>query len=179
MLVENILLNDVCLVVEKKSLDLWFYSGDFCISKKVIKSLVGQIFDYLSSDEVYINIFDRDFEKLIMLDLNDSILNFISGCDDYVFMCNFKGSIRHDHNEERDRLMEFLEIFDFEKLRPYLELTRKNSEKGGRPGYDVVLMFQILFIKAYYDLSDEKTARRIRSDDVCQCFLGISRKISV
>jgi len=165
-------LNDLRLVVEKKALDRWFYSNDFAISKKLIRSWISEIFGYLSLDTVYINIFDKNLEKLVINDLNEIIFDFISHCDDYSFMNNFKGSVRHWHNKERDRLMKFLEIFDFEQLRLILESTRKKNSKGGRPGYDVVLMYKILFIRSYYNLSDEKTARRIKSDDAIMCFLG-------
>jgi hypothetical protein len=127
----------------------------------------------LSLDEVFVNVFDKDFEKLIIKDVNDCVINFTSSFDDYVFMSNFKGSIRHVYNKERDRLMKFLEIFNYEHLRMVLGFKKKkNNEKGGRPEHDVILMFKILVLKNYYNLSDEKTASRIRSDDVYQCFLG-------
>ena len=165
------------LEIMKKAKNKWFYSSDFGISKKRMNGLISEIFDYLSQDDVYVNIYDVNFVELIMKDLNDSILNFISLFDDYEFMGNFKESIRHQPNKERDRLMELVENILFEKFRPLLDLIRNNNtEKGGRPPFDPVLMLKTNFIRVYYNLSDEKTARRIRSDDACQCFLSYPDK---
>jgi len=170
-------LNEIKPLIIEKAFNSWFYSDDFVISKKSIRTLIDEIFDHLSLNNVYVNVLDSNFERLIFNDLTESIINFIFPSKDYKFLSNFKEAIRHHDNKERDRLMEFLEIFDFEKLRPLLEMTLKNKgKKGGRPRYDVVLMYKILFIKAYYNLSDEKTARRIRSDDVCQAFLNYPKK---
>jgi len=107
-----------CLVenkveIVKKAMDRWFYSADFEISKKVVNSFINNIFAYLSRSDVYVNIFDVNFVELIMKDLNDCIMNFISFFEDYTFMSNFKGSIRHLPNKERDRLMEFAEYYTF------------------------------------------------------------------
>jgi len=164
-------------MIDKKAVEKWCCSSDFIISKKVIRACNSEIFDYLSCDDVYVNVYDCDFCKLILKDLNESILNFISLFKDYSFMSNFKGSIRHMPNKERDRLMKFAEIVDFERFMPILELTRNNSEQGGRPSYDPLLMIKIEFLRTYYDLSDEKTARRIKSDDACQCFLSYPQRI--
>lgn len=164
------------LEIVKKAKDEWFYSGDFEISKKKLSSLINEIFAYLSQDDVYVNIYDINFVELIMKDLNESILNFISPLEDYIFMSSFKSSIRHLPNKERDRLMEFAKIIPFEKFRPILELLINIGDKGGRPPYDKVLMLKINFLRVYYNLSDEKTARKIKSDDTCQCFLEYSEK---
>jgi hypothetical protein len=168
----NKFLQETKLAVEKKALNKWFYSDFGTVSKKLIYELTDQMFDYLSSNDVYVNINDVNFEKLVTKDLNESIVNFLLFYEDHVTMDNFKDSARHWSNKERDRLMEFAEIFDFEKLRPILELTKKNNGKGGRPGFDAVYMFKILVIQAYYNLSDEKTSRKIKSDEVIKCFLG-------
>jgi hypothetical protein len=167
-------LSESKLVVEKKAIDKWYCSGDFVISKKVIRSLNSEIFDYLSCNDVYVNIYDLEFAELILTDLGDSLLNFISPFDDYSFLCNFNGSLKHVSNGERDRLMAFAEIIDFESFRPILELIMNHSDQGGRPAYDPVLMIKIEFLRTYYGISDEKIARRIRSDDVLQCFLILS-----
>lgn len=172
---EDFLIENRLEIMEKAKYQ-WFYSGDVEISEKRIDASINEIFDYLSQNDVYVNIYDIDFLEIIMKDLNESIQNFIFPLEDYEFMSNFKGSIRHQPNKERDRLLEFVEIIPFEKFRIFLELNTNINNEGGRPPYDKVLMFKINFLKAYYDLSDEKTARKIKSDDAYQCFLGYPEK---
>ena len=172
-------LNENRIVVERKAVEKWCCSGDFVVSKNVIKALNSEIFDYLSLNNVYVNFNDCDFEKLVLKDLNESILNLISHFEDYTFMGNFKESIRQVHNKERDRLMKFAEIIDFEMFRPILELIINHGEQGGRPGHDPVFMIKIEFLRTYYNLSDEKIARRIKSDDALQCFLSYPWRISM
>jgi len=175
IIIEDFLIENKLEII-KKAKNKWFYSDDVEISKKMINALINEIFDYLSQNNVYVNIYDINFIELIMKDLNESIMNFIYHFEDYEFMSNFKSSIRHLPNKERDRLIEFAKIIPFEKFRPLLELSINKSDKGGRPPYDKVLMFKINFIRVYYDISDEKTARKIKSDDACQCFLGYSEE---
>ena len=47
---------------------------------------------------------------------------------------------------------------DFEIFRPLLEssLAKQAKGKGGRPPYDYVLMFKILILQRYYNLSDDR-----------------------
>ena len=47
---------------------------------------------------------------------------------------------------------------DFEMFRELLEanLTRLSEGNGGRPPYDYVLMFKIIILQRYYNLSDEQ-----------------------
>jgi hypothetical protein len=169
-------LNEMKHSVLEKTFNRWFCFDNFVFSQKTVCDLVNEIFEFLSLDDVYVNVLDTNFEKLIINDLTESLINFASPFKDYEFLSNFKRSISQLANKERDKMIEFLKIHDFEKLRPILEVVVKNKDKGGRPGYDVVFMFKVLFIKVYYDLSDEKTARRIRSDDVCRAFLNYPEK---
>jgi IS5 family transposase len=52
---------------------------------------------------------------------------------------------------------------DFEIFRQKLEqgLTKVAKGKGGRPPYDYVLMFKVLILQRYYNLSDEQTEYQI------------------
>ena len=49
----------------------------------------------------------------------------------------------------------------WEPFRPELNAARKNGDKGGRPAYDVVLMFKVLVLQALYNLPDEQTEYQI------------------
>jgi len=65
--------------------------------------------------------------------------------------------------KSRDFLERINAIVDWEEFRPILDaaLHRSAREKGGRPPFDVVLMFKILVLQALYNLSDEQTEYQI------------------
>ena len=52
---------------------------------------------------------------------------------------------------------------NFEFFRDLLEtgLFREAKGKGGRPAYDYVLMFKILILQRYYNLSDDQAEYQI------------------
>lgn len=52
-------------------------------------------------------------------------------------------------------------------------LDRKSLENGGRPPYDVVLLFKILVLQALYNLSDEQTEYQILDRLSFMRFLGL------
>lgn len=62
-----------------------------------------------------------------------------------------------------DPLERLSEGVDFEVFRSLLEdsLDKKAKGKGGRPPYDYVLMFKILILQRYYNLSDDQTEYQI------------------
>jgi hypothetical protein len=55
-----------------------------------------------------------------------------------------------------------LAAVDWESFRPLLAVLRKPQPNGGRPPFDVVLMFKIIVLKFQYNLSDEMTEFFIR-----------------
>jgi len=66
-------------------------------------------------------------------------------------------------------------LIEWEMFRPILSKVRepKDPANGGRPPFDVVLMFKILVIKKMYNLSDEQTERQIRDRISFRAFLGL------
>ncbi|GHT19117.1 hypothetical protein FACS1894189_7750 [Planctomycetales bacterium] len=46
---------------------------------------------------------------------------------------------------------------DWEAFRPAPSVLRKPQPNGGRPPFDVVLMFKIIVLKSQYNLSDDMT----------------------
>ena len=66
-------------------------------------------------------------------------------------------------------------MVDFELFRPDLEaaLGYSDGAKGGRPPYDLVLMFKILVIQAQNGLSDDKAEFLINDRLSFMCFLGL------
>ena len=65
---------------------------------------------------------------------------------------------------------------DFEMFRTILEekLTPVSLGNGGRPPYDYVLMFKILILQRYYNLSDEQTEYQINDRMSFMRFLDLT-----
>ena len=65
---------------------------------------------------------------------------------------------------------------DFEFFRDLLEnrLSTVSKGKGGRPPYDYVLMFKILILQRYYNLSDDQTEYQINDRMSFMRFLNLT-----
>ena len=74
-----------------------------------------------------------------------------------------------------DTLEKLNDFIPWEEFRVKLEVIRKcNSEKGGRPGFDVVLMMKILVLQSIYNLSDDATEYLICDRLSFMRFLGLT-----
>ncbi len=61
-----------------------------------------------------------------------------------------------------DKLVDIGGRLNWEGFRPPLEaMYRNNTECGGRPNLDVIVMLKSLFIQQLYSLSDEQLEREI------------------
>jgi IS5 family transposase len=68
-------------------------------------------------------------------------------------------------------------VIDFEMFRPELELALLNHDKKSNAGakpYDVVMMFKIILLKRFYNLSDEQAEYQINDRLSFKEFLGLS-----
>jgi len=65
---------------------------------------------------------------------------------------------------------------DFEMFRTFLEdkLSKEPQGNGGRPPYDYVLMFKIMILQRYYNLSDEQAEYQINDRMSFMRFLNLS-----
>ncbi len=74
-----------------------------------------------------------------------------------------------------DPLEELAQIIEFEPFRYRLNkaLKRSDGSKGGRPAYDVIVMFKVLVLQALYSFSDEQAEFFIRDRLSFMRFLGI------
>jgi len=65
---------------------------------------------------------------------------------------------------------------DFEMFREFLEdrLTKEPEGKGGRPPYDYVMMFKIMILQRYYNLSDDQVEFQINDRMSFMRFLNLS-----
>jgi len=75
-----------------------------------------------------------------------------------------------------DPLEDLKKGVDFEMFRDILErrLTKVSKGKGGRPPYDYVLMFKILILQRYYNLSDEQLEYQINDRMSFMRFLDLT-----
>ena len=61
-----------------------------------------------------------------------------------------------------DRLAEMKKIIDWESLRPLLkDMFINDTDKGGRPNVDEILMVKVLFLQSIYNLVDESMEREL------------------
>jgi IS5 family transposase len=65
---------------------------------------------------------------------------------------------------------------DFEFFREHLEasLSKLSKGKGGRPPYDYIMMFKILILQRYYNLSDDQTEYQINDRMSFMRFLNLT-----
>jgi len=65
---------------------------------------------------------------------------------------------------------------DWEMFRPTLEtlILKQGKGPGGRPRHDLVMMFKILVLQRYYNLSDEQAEFQINDRLSFQKFLGMT-----
>ena len=77
--------------------------------------------------------------------------------------------------EANDPLVRLKERVRWEQFRPVLEgvLKREGKGKGGRPPFDYVMMFKILILQRYYNLSDDRTEFQILDRLSFMRFLGL------
>lgn len=75
-----------------------------------------------------------------------------------------------------DPLVKLNEHVDFEKFRKVLEekLSKEAKGKGGRPPYDYVLLFKILILQRYYNLSDDQIEYQINDRMSFMRFLDLT-----
>ena len=75
-----------------------------------------------------------------------------------------------------DPLPKLERTVDWEAFRPVLQSAYKQSDpsKGGCPPYDAVLMFKILILQHFYNLSDDQTEFQIRDRYSFCRFLNLS-----
>ena len=77
-----------------------------------------------------------------------------------------------------DRLAEMDKMIDWEGFRSILsDLYRNDSECGGRPNFDPILMLKVLFLQSLYNLVDKSVEREMHNRIDFMNFLGFPEKI--
>jgi IS5 family transposase len=75
-----------------------------------------------------------------------------------------------------DPLVKLDENIDFELFRELIEkgLAKESKGKGGRPPYDYILLFKILILQRYYNLSDDQIEYQINDRMSFMRFLNLT-----
>lgn len=78
-------------------------------------------------------------------------------------------------SEQGDPLLRLSRVIDWEGFRPLLDQMLKTDSKGkgGRPPFDYVMMFKVLVLQRYYNLSDDQTEYQILDRMSFMRFLGL------
>lgn len=78
-------------------------------------------------------------------------------------------------SELGDQLGKLNKVIDWEIFRPLLNKVFKKTPKGagGRPAFDYVMMFKILILQRFYNLSDDQTEYQINDRISFMRFLGL------
>ena len=84
-------------------------------------------------------------------------------------------------SSKKDPLERLNKYIDWEIFRPELNkvFEKEHQGAGGRPPYDYVLMFKILILQRYYNISDEQTEYQILDRLSFMRFLGLGLKDKV
>ena len=88
----------------------------------------------------------------------------------------FAEEIQLDRLSKLGDSLEKLKVINFEDFRPTLEKAFHKDRKSnaGRPAFDVVMMFKILVLQRFFNLSDDQTEFQIMDRISFQRFIGIS-----
>ena len=71
--------------------------------------------------------------------------------------------VEYQKFKPKNKLEEIDKIIDWESLRPVLkDLYNNDTEKGGRPNIDEIVMIKSLFLQAIYNISDEALESELR-----------------
>lgn len=82
---------------------------------------------------------------------------------------------REELKKHKDPLKRLNSVVKWEMFRPVMETALHEDAKGpgGRPAFDVILMFKILVLQRVYGLSDEQAEFQIKDRLSFQDFLGL------
>lgn len=82
------------------------------------------------------------------------------------------------NQKSRNRLLQISDFVDWGHIRLILdEMYDNKSERGGRPNFDVILMFKILALEEWYGLNDLEVERQIADRVSFMGFLGFPASV--
>lgn len=77
-----------------------------------------------------------------------------------------------------DRLAEVDSLINWEAFRPIIgDMYKNNTEKGGRPNIDEVVMFKLLVLQEWHGLSDPELERQVTDRISFRKFIGFPKSV--
>lgn len=77
-----------------------------------------------------------------------------------------------------DHLSDLEPLIEWEAFRPiFQDFYRNNSDKGGRPNIDPVVMVKLLVLQSLYNLSDPELERQVTDRISFRKFIGFTAQI--
>lgn len=86
----------------------------------------------------------------------------------------WEGLLPHDHE-----LIRIKKSFDYSEIEAELRKGYKDSGEGGRPAFPPLLLFLMLFLEYYDNLSDYEVSERTRYNALYRYFVGLSLEETV
>ena len=77
-----------------------------------------------------------------------------------------------------DRLAEVDSLINWEEFRPIIgNMYKNNTEKGGRPNIDEIVMFKLLVLQQWHGLSDPELERQVTDRISFRKFIGFPKSV--
>jgi len=148
----------------------------FNIDFNEVRQIVNQSFDILKNQGLKFNIHLSVFRKIFVKDLELICFKIEKGekIEEFDSILSLN-TMNHD-NKEFSELEKHREILNSEKYREILESMYNYGGKGNS-NVDVVLNFNILYLQAKYNLSDEQVLKDIHDRESFKFFLDYPEKL--
>jgi len=159
-----------------RKLDKWNLKGKFRGVYEKIILIINQSCDDLVKEGLMFNINLSQYKELFVNELERICFKLEKGENVERFDVFFIYNSFNNDNEELFELEKHKKALNSEIYRPMLE-SMYNGKNMGQPPTDPVLIFNVMYLQAKYDLSDEQVIKDIKDRDSFQYFLDFPEKI--
>ena len=165
-----------CLKFVLSKIDDWEIKNKFDIDFDDLRQIVNQSFDVLKNQGLKFNIILPVYKKIFVDYLGLLCFKLEKGENVESFDIILSLNDMNDDNEEFLELKKHKKILNSEIYRPILE-SMYNCDGIGQPPVDCVLNFNILYLQAKYNLSDNQVLKDIRDRESFKFFLDYPEKL--
>jgi len=157
-------------------LEEWKDKNKFEIDFDIVTLIINQSYDILINEGLKFNIGMPYAKDVLILGLENICFKIANGENINVFEILFSLNSKNNDNEELHELMFHKKVLNTES---YYHMFQKmyNNQIKGQPNVDSVLIFNIMYLQAKYNLSDKQVLKDIKDRDSFQCFLDFPEKL--
>ena len=159
-----------------KILDEWRDKNKFKIDFDIPILIINQSYDILIKEGLKFNINLPYVKDVLVLGLENICFKVENGENIDTFKMLFSLNSKNDDNDELIELKKHEKLLNSERYDPLLQ-NMYNNQVRGQPHKDPVLIFNIMYLQAKYDLSDVQVLKNIKDRDSFQCFLDFPEKL--